>query len=164
MRCVPSAAGRQFGPARPRLARDSAAACVKLLRGEGVKPRVPLKAELPWRLGFCCCPGPWVQSDFGTFPSPGLRTPNCEMVVVPPFPVQDTTRLEWELVEGSDHRPVLVHIDGTANRIKTQPDEAQQVKLVSPKRSSSSGHQQMLVADRRGVGVGGRHSLHDAYL
>lgn len=128
-----------------------------------MEPCVSLKAELPRRPGSRCWPGPWVQSDSGTFPSPGLRAPNCELVVIPPFPVQDTTRLAWELAEGCGHRPVLVHADGVADRVSSQLDEAQQVTLVSPRRAGSSGPQQTLVAERRGGEGGVRHSHHGAH-
>lgn len=77
------------------------------LGGEGVKPWASLKAELPRRPGSRCWPGPCVQSDFGTCPCPGLRAPNCE-VVVPPFPVPGTARpngSSWRLRSPSSAGP-----------------------------------------------------------
>lgn len=65
------------------------------LGGQRAEPCVALKAELPWRPGPRCWPGPRVQSDLGTFPPPGPRAPRCEMAVTPPFPARDTARLAW---------------------------------------------------------------------
>lgn len=158
MRSIPSAAGRQVGPARPRLARDSAAACMRLSEGRALSPGLLSKLSSYGDRAPAAGPAPVcrVTSAHALVPASMLPTAKWWSLLS----LSQALRGLMGARGGSDRHPVLVH--SAAHRIKPQLDEAQQVKLVSPRRSSSSGHQQMLAAEGRGV-MGGRHSHHHAH-